>query len=109
MTIRIIRTASLGLPVGTFRTLPAVTEAALVADKEAVYDTLPASSAEPVRAVTGTGIASADLTTAVGVPGSIYTLSDGPNAGAKLTWAIPFGSSTYTWCWWLWPQAAYQA
>lgn len=41
MTIRIIRTASLGLPVGTFRTLPAATEAALVADKEAVYDTAP--------------------------------------------------------------------
>jgi len=52
MTIRIIRTATLGLPVGTIRTLPAATEAALVADKEAVYDTSPgaASGSAPVTA-----------------------------------------------------------
>lgn len=38
MTIRIIRTASLGLPVGTIRTFAAGVEAALIADKEAVAD-----------------------------------------------------------------------
>lgn len=55
------------------------------------------------------GISSAALSTTVGTPNAMYFLTDGADAGAKLTWAIPFGSSTYTWCWWLWPQAAYQA
>lgn len=50
MTIRIIRTASLGLPVGTFRTLATGIEAALVADKEAVYDTPPLDVSGPVTA-----------------------------------------------------------
>lgn len=40
--------------------------------------------------------------------GVLYTLADGPDAGAKLTWAVPSGASTPTWCWWLWPQAAYE-
>ncbi|NMG48954.1 hypothetical protein GO613_12670 [Azoarcus communis] len=40
--------------------------------------------------------------------GAIYTLADGPDAGAKLTWAVPDGASTPTWCWWLWPQSAYE-
>lgn len=44
MTIRIIRTATLGLPVGTIRTFTASVEAALVADKEAVYDASPAAT-----------------------------------------------------------------
>ena len=44
MTIRIIRTASLGLPVGAIRTFSSGVEAALVGDKEAVYDTTPAAS-----------------------------------------------------------------
>lgn len=50
MTIRIIRTASLGLPVGAFRTLAAGIEATLVADKEAVYDTPPLDVSGPVTA-----------------------------------------------------------
>lgn len=54
-------------------------------------------------------IASADLATAAGAIGALYELADGPNAGAKLTWAIPAGESTPTWCWWLWPQSAYTA
>ncbi|NMG48291.1 hypothetical protein GO613_09280 [Azoarcus communis] len=40
--------------------------------------------------------------------GVLYTLADGPDAGAKLTWAVPSGASTPTWCWWLWPQSAYE-
>lgn len=57
----------------------------------------------------GVPIASADLATAAGAFGALYELADGPNAGAKLTWAIPAGESTPTWCWWLWPQSAYTA
>lgn len=48
MTIRIIRTASLGLPVGTIRTFTSGVEAALIADKEAVSD--PGPSATPPSA-----------------------------------------------------------
>jgi len=52
MTIRIIRTATLGLPVGAIRTFTATVEAALVADKEAVYHTNPpeTSGIAPVTA-----------------------------------------------------------
>lgn len=50
---------------------------------------------------------SATLTATVGTPGQVVRLSDGPDAGAILVWAIPQGSTSYTWCWWLWPQAAY--
>lgn len=57
----------------------------------------------------GAGITSAELATTTGTPGAMYSLTDGDDAGAKLTWAIPSGSSAYTWCWWLWPQAAYEA
>ena len=55
------------------------------------------------------GISSADLATTAGIAGAMYQLSDGPNKGAKLTWAIPEGATEPTWCWWLWPQAAYTA
>ena len=50
---------------------------------------------------------SATLAATTGTPGQIVRLSDGADAGALLVWAIPAGSSTYTWCWWLWPQSAY--
>jgi hypothetical protein len=53
-------------------------------------------------------VASADLATAIGTAGSTYRISDGPDAGAPLVWAIPSGASTPTWCWWAWPQAAYE-
>lgn len=59
--------------------------------------------------VSGAGISSADLATTAGIAGAMYQLSDGPNKGAKLTWAIPDGATEPTWCWWLWPQAAYSA
>ena len=57
--------------------------------------------------VSGAEISAAALASTIGTPSALYRLTDGPDAGAKLTWAIPSGSSTYTWCWWLWPQAAY--
>ena len=50
---------------------------------------------------------SATLAATTGTPGQIVRLSDGADAGALLVWAIPAGSSSYTWCWWLWPQSAY--
>lgn len=48
------------------------------------------------------------LTTTPAQRGGVYTLSDGNNKGAKLTWNTPESASTPTWCWWLWPQAAYE-
>ena len=50
---------------------------------------------------------SATLAATVGTPGQVVKLSDGPDAGALLVWAIPSGAAAYTWCWWLWPQSAY--
>ena len=41
MTIQITRRASLGLDPGAIRTLATATEAALVADREAIYSTTP--------------------------------------------------------------------
>ncbi len=57
----------------------------------------------------GTPIATADLAGTSGVLGGMYELADGADVGAKLTWAIPAGESSPTWCWWLWPQSAYTA
>lgn len=50
---------------------------------------------------------SATLAATTGTPGQIVRLSDGADAGALLVWAIPAGSSSYTWCWWIYPLAAY--
>lgn len=50
---------------------------------------------------------SATLAATVGTAGKVVRLSDGPDAGALLVWAIPQGASAYSWCWWLWPQSAY--
>ena len=50
---------------------------------------------------------SATLAATVGTAGQVVRLSDGPDAGALLVWAIPQGASAYAWCWWLWPQSAY--
>lgn len=126
MTIRIIRTASLGLPVGTIRTFTSGVEAALIADKEAVSD--PGPSATPPSAevtadaagnlfangvqiqspVSGAGISYAALASTLGAaPGERRTLTDGPDAGAGIVWAIPEGSSTYAWCWAIYPLASY--
>lgn len=58
--------------------------------------------ADPVGTVTAAALAAT-----TGTPGQTIRIADGADAGAALVWAIPAGASTYTWCWWLWPQAAY--
>lgn len=134
MTIQIIRRASLGLAAGTIRTLAPATEAALVLDGEAIYATTPNpasdnlpvlldptsgqivnadGSAIPIQAAIAGVVStpgnqpSATLAATVGTAGQVVRLSDGPDAGALLVWAIPQGASAYAWCWWLWPQSAY--
>lgn len=52
-------------------------------------------------------LAAAAVSSTSGTPGEVRRISDGDNAGALVVWAIPQGASTYTWCWWLWPQSAY--
>lgn len=52
-------------------------------------------------------ITAAELLTTTGTLGQTVRLSDGPDRGAILMWATPQGATTPTWCWWLWPQAAY--
>lgn len=52
-------------------------------------------------------LASADVATTTGTPGEVRRISDGDNRGALVVWATPQGATTPTWCWWLWPQAAY--
>lgn len=75
----------------------------------AAAGSLNADQAAQVQAlVSGAGNQpSATLRATTGTPGQVVRLSDGPDAGALLVWAQPAGSSTYTWCWWLWPQSAY--
>lgn len=69
-----------------------------------------ATYAKVGSAVPGDGIplASADLATTTGEAGQMYRLTDGPDAGAPLTWATPSGATSPTWCWWAWPQSAYE-
>lgn len=52
-------------------------------------------------------LAYAAVASTTGTPGEVRKLSDGPNKGVALTWAIPEGSSTYAWCWQIYPLAAY--
>jgi hypothetical protein len=58
MTVQFIRLASQGLPVGAIRILPPATEAALVADGEAIYTTVPNPAGDdlPVRFDPTTGM-----------------------------------------------------
>lgn len=49
----------------------------------------------------------AAVATTTGTPGEVRKLSDGPDAGAVLVWAIPEGSTSYAWCWQIYPLAAY--
>ena len=134
MTVQFIRLASQGLPVGAIRMLPPDTEAALVADGEAIYTTVPNPAGDdlPVRfdPTTGMivmsdggpiaaqvalqGVVSADgnlayaaVATTTGTPGEVRKLSDGPDKGATLTWAIPEGRAVYAWCWQIYPLASY--
>ena len=58
--------------------------------------------------VSGGGILYADVATQQGATaGERRTLSDGPDAGAELIWAIPEGSASYAWCWAIYPLASY--
>lgn len=79
----------------------------LFADQSALQ--LPDSKVKAISAVVSTpgNQPSATLAATVGTPGQIVRLADGPDAGAILVWSTPEGSNTETWCWWLWPQAAY--
>ncbi len=52
-------------------------------------------------------LASAAVSTTTGTPGQIVKLSDGPDKGACLVWAIPEGATAYAWCWQIYPLAAY--
>lgn len=58
MTVQFIRLASQGLPAGAIRILPPATEAALVADGEAIYTTVPNPAGDdlPVRFDPTTGM-----------------------------------------------------
>ncbi len=58
--------------------------------------------------VSGAGIAYATLASTPGAaPGDKRTLTDGPDAGAQVVWAIPEGSTSYAWCWAIYPLASY--
>lgn len=92
-------------------------EADLVSRGHAVYVTPPAivnpvtPSADDAAAVVGAAgipIAQGDLAATTGTAGRLYQVSDGENRGAKIVWAVPDGASVATWCWWLWPQSAFE-
>lgn len=89
------------------------TEAGLIAAKLALSSAGPTTwtpadrAYKPKTPVLFDAQPSATLAATTGTPGQIVRLSDGADAGALLVWAIPAGSSSYTWCWWLWPQSAY--
>lgn len=53
------------------------------------------------------GLAAGDVASTTGVLGECRQISDGPDRGARLIWAVPDGATEPTWCWWLWPQSAY--
>lgn len=65
-------------------------------------------SAAAVVGAAGIPIAQADLSTTTGVADTLYEISDGDSRGAKIVWAVPEGASVATWCWWLWPQSAFE-
>lgn len=68
----------------------------------------PAETAAVQALVSADGnLAYAAVASTTGTPGEVRKLSDGPNKGVALTWAIPEGSSTYAWCWQIYPLAAY--
>lgn len=93
-------------------TIPTVLMSELMSGGTIVrVDASGAQSTPDGGAVAGGGgetlIASAALASTTGKAGVIYTLSDGADKGARLCWATPAGAGSPTWCWWLWPQAAY--
>lgn len=74
-----------------------------------VFATAGAALLNPVQALVSAdgNLAYAAVASTTGTPGEVRKLSDGPNKGVALTWAIPEGSSTYAWCWQIYPLAAY--
>lgn len=64
------------------------------------------SQIPPLVSVAG-NLAYAAVATTTGTPGEMRKLSDGPDAGAVLVWSIPEGSTSYAWCWQIYPLAAY--
>jgi hypothetical protein len=64
--------------------------------------------AAAVVGAAGIPIAMADLLTTTGKADRLYEVSDGDNRGAKIVWGVPEGASVATWCWWLWPQSAFE-
>lgn len=76
------------------------------AESDARYATA-AQGAKADAALRVIPIAAGALASTTGTAGLVYELSDGADVGAKLTWATPLGAGSPTWCWWLWPQAAY--
>lgn len=52
-------------------------------------------------------LAYAAVASTTGTPGEVRKLSDGPDKGACLVWAIPSGASAYAWCWQIYPLASY--
>ena len=66
------------------------------------------NDATAVVGAAGVSIAEADLLITTGKTDLLYVVSDGDNRGAKLVWAVPENETVETWCWWLWPQSAFE-
>lgn len=90
--------AHLALYHGAVAYAPGSHPRVLDAQKAAAFDALVSEAGN---------ITAADLATTTGTLGQTVRLSDGPDQGAILMWSTPQGASSPTWCWWLWPQAAY--
>lgn len=71
-------------------------------------DTQNSDYAAAVVGAAGISISQAELSTTTGKAETLYAVSDGDNRGAKIVWAVPEGASVATWCWWLWPQSAFE-
>lgn len=41
-------------------------------------------------------------------PGEVRALSDTPNTGVLVRWAMPEGSQAYAWCWHIYPLSKYE-
>lgn len=119
MTIQLLQPYN-GLRPGIYSNLGATEEARLVAlpGNMARYYTAGMDGYDPrlsdsqesaVQALVSAdgNLAEAAVASTTGTPGEVRKLSDGPNKGAALTWAIPDGRSTYAWCWQIYPLAAY--
>ena len=67
------------------------------------------TTADAVQALVSAdgNLAYAAVATTTGTPGEVRKLSDGPDKGAALTWAIPEGRAVYAWCWQIYPLASY--